>query len=837
MNSEQTDIPVDIPWHEPPFCFVAEEQRPLLQQSAQLLRYNMGDLISEQPLFYDMFWVMSGNVRLKDDQGTKIALLNQGDWFGTLITPPVAIKVTASTGGATLLGWNVDLWINLDSLELQDFWQEQQARYHSPATSPYLYLHSTNTAAACLAMISEALGSHVTLAELQPQLYQQSPPTLMAAAENIGLHLRCVQMRWEDLAQYSLPALLRGTQDEWAVLYDVRAEQAIIADPLSQERACTSIGREILEADWGHELWLVTPIAKQEKFNLSWFLPVVWRYRVLLFEVLFASLVLQLLGLATPILTQVIIDKAMVHESFSTLDVMAIGLLGVTIFQTVLGVIRLFIFSHTANRIDLELSARLFQHLLRLPLRYFETRRVGDTIARVQELEDIRQFLTGTSLTVVIDSLFSIVCLILMFSYNVTLSWVALGVIPLFAGLTLFGTPLLRKWLNETFNRGADSQSFLVETVTGVHAVKAHAAEYSARRRWEGLFARYIRMSFKASTASNIAGNIGDFLTNFSYLLILWVGARLVISRQLTVGELVAFQMLSGKVTGPLLRLIQLWQDFQQVLLSVDRLGDILNEPPEAAVGSGVVLSELKGKIEFENVSFGYKAGQKLTLKEASFIVEPGWFVGIVGRSGSGKSTLSKLLQRLYEPESGQIKIDGKNLDKIEITSLRQKTGVVLQDDFLFNTSIFENITFGYSEITQEKVEKAAQAAAAHDFITNQPDGYQTKVGERGVNLSGGQRQRITLARAFLTRSPILILDEATSSLDSETEQQVLRNIREEFKESTIFMITHRFAPLESAKLILVMDDGMIVQRGTHEDLLQQSGVYRELYLKQRAES
>jgi ATP-binding cassette subfamily B protein len=543
---------------------------------------------------------------------------------------------------------------------------------------------------------------------------------------------------------------------------------------------------------------------------------------------------LQLLGLATPIITQVIIDKVMVQESLPTLDVMGIALLLVAFFEALLGILRLFIFTHTARRLDLSLSAQVFRHLMRLPLAYFEARRVGDTVARVQELENIRQFLTGTALTVILDSIFTVVYLVLMFYYNAQLTWVALAVIPLFAILTLLATPILRNWLNETFNRSADSQSFLVETVTGIHAVKAHAAERTARDRWEGLFARYIRTGFRASTTSNISNNIGSFLTSFSSLLILWFGAKLVIEHKLTVGQLVAFQMLSGRVTGPLLRLVQLWQNLQQVLLSVDRIGDILNVAPEAEPGSGLVLPTLGGQVTFDQVFFRYRPNQEAILRGISFTVQPGMFVGIVGRSGSGKSTLSKLLQRLYQPESGRILIDGFDLKSADLASLRQQIGVVLQEDFLFNGSILENITLGNPDITAEQVVEAARLAVAHDFISELSQGYESNVGERGTALSGGQRQRIALARLFLSQAPILVLDEATSGLDSETEQQVLQNLQSISKNRTVFLIAHRFAPLKRADLILVLEKGILAEKGTHSELLQQKGLYWSLYQRQQ---
>jgi len=472
---------------------------------------------------------------------------------------------------------------------------------------------------------------------------------------------------------------------------------------------------------------------------------------------------------------------------------------------------------------------------MRLPLSYFEARRVGDTVARVQELENIRQFLTGTALTVILDAVFAVVYLVIMFAYSIPLTFVSLGMVPFFALLTLTVTPVLRRWLNETFNRSADSQSFLVETITGIQAVKAHSAERVARDRWEGLFARFIRTGFKASTTSNISNNIADFLTNLSFLLILWVGAKLVIEQKLTIGQLVAFQMLSGRMTGPLLRLVQLWQNLQQVLLSVDRIGDILNTAPEAEAGSGLVLPPLQGQVTFDQVFFRYYPTQEPVLRGISFSVQPGMLVGVVGRSGSGKSTLSKLIQRLYSVESGRILIDGFDIKSADLASLRQQVAVVLQEDFLFNGSVLENISLGNPDIGAEQVIEAARLAVAHDFISELQHGYETSVGERGTALSGGQRQRIALARLFLSNAPLLVLDEATSALDAETEQQVLQNIQKVSQNRTVFLIAHRFAPLKRADLIVVLEKGVLVEKGTHDDLLRSKGLYWSLYQRQQA--
>jgi ATP-binding cassette subfamily B protein len=827
-----------------------------------------------------------------------IATLEAGDWFGELRSLVAECKAVAASKEVIVICTDTALWTEFSTPEIQRFFRgeeevetpqdtiianletlvmekprenllplspseppitqssggisgSQTARtdkkkpsnflINPPApVSGYPFISSWNTAAACLTMLAQKLENPVQLEWVQRQVRGQRPKHLVEAAEKLGFVLKRLKIStWVELRQLNFPAILQWNQTgakegSWVVAYGVRGDRLIIANPLNPNLKTENVSEKQAHDAWNGELWQAEVVNQQEKFNLGWFLPAVWQYKGLLVEVLLASFTLQLLGLATPLITQVVIDKVMVQESLPTLDVMAIALLLVAVFESILGILRLFIFTHTARRLDLSLSAQLFRHLMRLPLSYFESRRVGDTVARVQELEQIRQFLTGTALTVVLDSIFATVYLVLMFYYNVLLTGVALAVLPLFIALTLISTPILRNWLNETFNRSADSQSFLVETVTGINSVKAHAAEPVARERWEGLFARFIRTGFKASTTSNISSNIGDFLTNFSSLLILWFGAKLVIEQKLTIGQLVAFQMLSGRVTGPLLRLIQLWQNLQQVLLSVDRIGDILNVSPEAEPGTGLVLPDLKGEVSFEQVFFRYRPNTEPILKGISFKVEPGQFVGLVGRSGSGKSTLSKLLQRLYTIESGRILVDGFDIKSADLSSLRQQIAVVLQEDFLFNGTILENITLGNPDITAEQVVEAARLAVANDFISQMPQGYETNVGERGTALSGGQRQRIALARMFLSQAPIIILDEATSALDSETEQQVLQNLQQVSANRTVFLIAHRFAPLKRADQIIVMERGVIAERGTHNDLLQQKGLYWSLYQRQQ---
>ena len=850
------DVAANLPWESPPLSLLSPEQQVQFKTKAEIRRCKLGELLWSEETPDVQLIVLAGKVRLVADDGRSL-LLKPGEWVGDLLELP-GWKARAASNDVQIVQWTASNWSSLSSLEIDRFWAIQRTRYQPESdqsaqpVSGFPFVAGMNTAAACLTMVSNHLQNPAQMDWVQRQLRGQRPANVVDAAEKLGLQLRRIETNWQSLRLLSFPAMMLWGKEQdlgvggqgsgsfqvephWVVAYGVRGDRLIIADPVNPTMSCEAIHRSTVQQRWDGQLWQIEAIQKQERFNLSWFLPAVWRYKGLLGEVLFASFTLQLLGLGTPLITQVVIDRVMVQGSLPTLDVMAIALLSVAVFEAVLGILRLFIFTHTARRLDLSLSAQLFRHLMRLPLAYFEARRVGDTVARVQELETIRQFLTGTALTVILDSFFAVVYLALMFFYSIPLTGVALAVLPLYAILTLTTTPILRNWLNETFNRSADSQSFLVETITGIHSVKAHSAEKVSRDRWEGLFARYIRTSFKASTTSNISNNLGDFLTNLSYLLILWVGAHQVIKQELTVGQLVAFQMLSGRVTGPLLRLVQLWQNLQQVLLSVDRIGDILNVAPEAEPGSGLVLPPLKGQTTFDQVFFRYNPQQEPVLKGISFTSEPGMLIGVVGRSGSGKSTLSKLLQRLYQPESGRILIDGFDIKSADLHSLRSQMAVVLQEDFLFNGSVLENISLGRPDVTAEQVVEAARLAVAHDFVSELPQGYETSVGERGTALSGGQRQRVALARLFLSDAPMLVLDEATSALDSETEQQVLQNLQKLAESKTVFLIAHRFAPLKRADLILVMEKGMIAEKGTHDELLRAKGLYWSLYQRQQA--
>ena len=590
-------------------------------------------------------------------------------------------------------------------------------------------------------------------------------------------------------------------------------------------------------ADDGLRLLVAVPGAdsQRRKLGLGWFIPQIRKYRRSLIEVLVASLILQLLTLANPLIIQQIIDKVIGQQNLDTLYVLGMLLLLVAVFQGLLGALRTYLFADTTNRIDIALGGEVIQHLLRLPLRYFDRRPVGELQTRLSELGTIRGFLTGTALTLMLDSVFSVIYIGVMVAYSGVLTVVSLGVIPLFLGLTFVASPLIRSQLRKQAEKNAATQSQLVEALNGVQTIKAQNAEMNMRWRWQRNYAAFMSESFRTLLIGVSAGTAGSFINQLNGLLTLWVGAFLVIKGELTIGQLIAFRIISGYVVGPLLNLATSWQSFQQVALSIERLSDVVDAKAEGETDSGdqLPLPPVAGEVSFQGVDFRFNEAAPFVVKNVSFSVPAGSFAGIVGRSGSGKSTIMKLLPRLYEPEAGRILIDGYDINKLELSSIRRQIGIVPQDSLLFDGSIRENITLTAPEATSEEITYAAKVACAHDFIMELPQGYGSRVGERGSSLSGGQRQRIAIARAVLQRPRLLILDEATSALDYITERQVCLNLKKAFEGSTVFFITHRLSTIRAADVILMMDQGSLVEQGSHAELLEQEGRYFALYTQQ----
>ncbi|XRZ32034.1 type I secretion system permease/ATPase [Bradyrhizobium genosp. P] len=662
------------------------------------------------------------------------------------------------------------------------------------------------------------------------------PPEMLRYAKELGLKARVSATSWERLSSTPLPGIAGLRDGGFLILGKAAEDKVLVQHPSSPHPEV--MNREQFEAVWDSRLVLMARRAKlvdlARRFDITWFIGAIHKYRRLLAEVVIASFFLQLFALISPLFFQVVIDKVLVHHSLSTLDVLVIGLLGISLFESILGYLRTYLFAHTTNRIDVELGARLFRHLLALPIAYFQARRVGDSVARVRELENIRQFLTGSALTLIIDLFFTFVFIAIMFYYAPLLTLVVVGAFPFYITISVAATPAFRRRLDEKFRRGSENQAFLVESVTGVETLKAMAVEPQMQRRWEEQFAGYVSASFRVVSLNNLASQAVQFVNKVTIALTLYFGAKLVIDGTLSVGELVAFNMLASRVSSPVLRLAQMWQDFHQARLSVARLGDILNTIPEPSFSPGrATLPAIRGEVRFEHVSFRYRADGSQILHDVSFAVRPGEVVGIVGSSGSGKSTLAKLIQRLYVPESGRVLVDGVDLAMVDLAWLRRQVGVVLQENILFNCSVAENIALSDPAIPIEKVISAAKLAGAHDFILELPEGYDTRIGERGSSLSGGQRQRIAIARALISNPRILILDEATSALDYESERAIQDNMKQIAAGRTVFIIAHRLSTVRHSDRIVTIERGRIVEDGSHDQLIRSNGRYAKLHYLQ----
>ncbi len=571
------------------------------------------------------------------------------------------------------------------------------------------------------------------------------------------------------------------------------------------------------------------------KFNLNWFLPVIKKYRFVLIQVLLASFVIQLFTLGNPLLIQVIIDKVISQRSLDALQVLGIALLFVTLLEGILGSLKTFLFAETTNRIDQTLGAKVIDHLLRLPLSYFDKRPVGELGSRIDELETIREFLTGQALSTILDAIFSLIYILVMFLYSSLLTLIALIVVPVQILITILGGPLFRKQFRQTAEQNAKTKSHLVEILTSIQTVKSQNIETISRWKWQELYSKYIARNFEKIISGTILIQTGQILQKLSQLLVLWVGATLVLDGQLTLGQLIAFRIISGYVTQPLLRLSTIWQNIQQLKVSFERLGDVIDMPQESDTidQSKIPLPVVEGDIEFEGVNFSFTKSNTNILNDVSFKIEKGQFVGIVGESGSGKSTLMKLISRLYSPNSGVVKIDNFDIEKVELYSLRKQIGIVPQEPILFSGSVKDNISLTNSESNDQDIVKAAKLSEAHDFIMSLPSGYSTPVGERGSSLSGGQRQRIAIARTLLNNPNLLILDEATSALDYNTENKLCNNLINELSDKTVFFITHRLSSIKKADCIIMMHKGRIDEIGTHEELINLQGRYYALISKQ----
>ncbi|MCP9821730.1 peptidase domain-containing ABC transporter [Cyanobium sp. L1E-Cus] len=654
-------------------------------------------------------------------------------------------------------------------------------------------------------------------------------------AAMMGLHVSGVRVPANQGTRLQTPALIPW-QGGFAVVRGANARGLLLASP---RQGWVEIPPDQLPEAFpdGIDVLMLerSSATPEQRFGFAWFWPALQRYRGILTQVLIASFVVQLFSLANPLLIQVIIDKVINQRSLDTLQVLGFALVVVTLMEGLIGALRTFLFSETTNRIDLRLGAEVIDHLLRLPLNYFDRRPVGELGTRIAELEKIRNFLTGQALTTLLDTAFSVIYIAVMLIYSWLLTLIALCVLPIQIGLTVLGAPLFRRQYRDAAQENARTQSHLVEVLTGIQTVKAQNVEMISRWKWQDLYGKYISRTFEKTITGTALSETSQVLQKLSQLLVLWVGASLVLSGDMTLGQLIAFRIISGYVTQPLLRLSSIWQSIQELKVSFERLADVVDTPEESdeADKQKIPLPPIAGEVRFDDLCFSFTPGGAQVLRHIDFTIAAGTFVGVVGQSGSGKSTLTKMLARLYSPGSGRILIDNYDIDKVELYSLRRQIGIVPQEPLLFSGTVAENIALTDPDASSDAIVQAARLACAHDFIMELPAGYSSNVGERGAGLSGGQRQRLALARTLLSKPRLLVLDEATSALDYDTERRVCDNLLDNLKHCTVFFITHRLSTIRRAELIVMMHEGAIVETGTHDELMELRGRYYALYRQQ----
>jgi HlyB family type I secretion system ABC transporter len=721
-------------------------------------------------------------------------------------------------------------------VQMGHWWRRLTRRYPF-----YAQQSASDCGAACLVMVGSYWGKHFSINRLREMTnVNRSGASLHAlaiAAENLGFATRPVKASLDKLAEQPLPAIAHWEGKHFIVVYEITKKRVIISDPGIGQRTLTT---KEFKAGWSDYALLLQPTiqlkdTKDESLSFWKFFELVKPHYPVLLEIFIASVLIQVFGLVTPVFTQLLLDRVLVQRSVATLNAVALGMIIFGLFRIAMNGVRQYLLDHTANRISVSLLVGFIKHTFRLPLSYFESRYVGDIVSRIQENQKIQRFLTGQTLSIMLDMLTLVIYLGMMFWYSWRMALFVLFTVPPFFILALASTSILRRISRDIFNAGAKENSYLIESLTGIRTVRSLAIEQTVRWRWEELLNNLIKTGFNAQVIGNRLQILSGVIEVFVNTALLWFGATQVIQGELTVGQLVAFNMLVGNVLSPFQRFSLLWNELQEIIISTERINDVLEAEPEEDLQNKPrkSLGRFRGHIRFQNVTFRYHPESQINvLENISFEIQPEQMVAVVGRSGSGKTTLSKLILGLYPATDGKVLIDGQDVTSISLRSLRSQIGVVDQDTFLFGGTIRENIAIAHPQASLEEIIQVAQLAGADEFIQQLPMGYESQIGEGGGMLSGGQRQRLAIARALLGDPRLLLFDEATSHLDSESERIIQNNLKTILKGRSSVIIAHRLSTVRNADLILVLDHGVLVESGTHDELITKKGHY--YYLNQQ---
>lgn len=671
---------------------------------------------------------------------------------------------------------------------------------------------------------------------------EPTPSVMERMATEIGLKAKGEHLSWDGLFELEgvFPLLARLTDGSGVIVAGVQrgdhGGQVAVLNPLAEMGTVLLIDQEKFCRQWAGDVVLLkrnhSPTATDQAFSLSWFIPEILKQKAAFRDIIVAAIALTLLALASPIFFQLVIDKVLVHQSTSTLWVLTVGVVIALAFESLFMYLRQLLLLAATNKIDMRITRRAFAHLLSLPIDYFETTSAGVVTRNMLQLESIRNFLTGRLFFTALDAAALVIFLPILFFYSFKLALIVLAFSLTIAGIILGLLPTYRRQLEEVNAAEGKRQALLVETIHGMRTIKALAIEPMQRRTWDQLSAESITRHFRVANTSISGVAVTDFIGKLLPVTLIVVGAQSVFDQTMTVGVLIAFQMLSGRVSGPLMQIVGLINDYQQTRVSVQLLGQIMNHPPEGR-GSGGLRPILKGEISFDKVTFRYPGASTSALDRANFTIPAGAVIGIVGRSGSGKTTLTKLIQGLYPVQEGIVRFDGIDAREIDLAHLRRQIGVVLQENFLFRGTVRENIASTRPDASFEEIVAAAQAAGADEFIERMAKGYDTPLEENASNLSGGQRQRLSIARSLLSRPRVLVLDEAASALDPESEAIFIRNLSQIAVGRTVIMISHRLSTLVNANAILVMEQGRLADVGRHAELLQRCPTYQQLWSQQ----